>query len=140
MAAQALASADHDSPMLDMNTTPLIDVMLVLLIMFIVTIPIQTHAVKIDVPQGRTTLAVEPTKNKIVVDEAGAVSWNGRTVSLPQLTDALVRSQQRLPTPEIHIQPVAEAPYARVDEVLATTKRVGVEKLGFVGNEQYRRF
>ena len=141
MTAQALAHPDHEAPMMDMNTTPLIDVMLVLLIMFIVTIPIQTHSVKMDLPGTITPPPiVEPLKNKIVIDERGGVLWNGRAVDLTGLSDALRRSQDVRPAPELHIQPVAEAPYARVDEVLATAKRVGVANLGFVGNERYRRF
>lgn len=141
MTARALDERDYDAPIMDMNTTPLIDVMLVLLIMFIVTIPLQTHAVKIDLPQGIIDRPpVEPVRNKIVIDEGGRVLWNGRVVELAGLADALRRSQDVRPLPELHIKPVAEAPYARVDEVLATAKRVGVANLGFVGNEQYRRF
>jgi biopolymer transport protein ExbD len=130
-------------PMMEMNTTPLIDVMLVLLIMFIITIPIQTHAVKLDLPQpneNNTPPPVDPVKNKIVIDPAGSVFWNGAVVDLPTLTQYLDLTQQMNPTPELHLQPDPNARYERVDEVLAVTKRVGVEKMGFVGNEQYREF
>ena len=127
------------APIIEMNTTPLIDVMLVLLIMFIITIPLQTHAVKIDLPAG-TSVGVNPTKNKIVIDARGGVSWNGEAIDLPELSGALARTKALPETPELHIQPEALAPYARVDEVLAVTKRVGVEQMGFVGNEQYREF
>jgi biopolymer transport protein ExbD len=136
----AVASADSDEPMMDINTTPLIDVMLVLLIMFIITIPIQTHAVKIDLPvndPNSTPPPVDPIKNKIVVMPEGAVLWNGEPVQLTQLQELLERSTQMQPTPELHLQPHPEARYDLVDEVLAVTKRAQVTAMGFVGNEAY---
>ncbi|MCM8556457.1 ExbD/TolR family protein [Sphingomicrobium sediminis] len=137
MAAATLS--EDGEPMMDINTTPLIDVMLVLLIMFIITIPIQTHAVKLDLPQdsNSTPPPVDPIKNKIVVTEDSQVLWNGAPVSLIDLRQFLDVSQQLVPTPELHLQPEANARYELVDEVLATTKRANVEKLGFVGNEAY---
>ena len=143
MSMQMASENSEGEPMMEMNTTPLIDVMLVLLIMFIITIPIQTHAVKLDLPQpneNNTPPPVDPVKNKIVVDPAGQVFWNGAVVDLPTLTQYLELTQQMEPTPELHLQPDPNARYERVDEVLAVTKRVGVEKMGFVGNEQYREF
>ena len=143
MSMQMASENSEGEPMMEMNTTPLIDVMLVLLIMFIITIPIQTHAVKLDLPQpneNNTPPPVDPIKNKIVIDPAGAAFWNGAVVDLPTLTQYLELTQQMNPTPELHLQPDPNARYERVDEVLAVTKRVGVEKMGFVGNEQYREF
>jgi len=142
MSMQMASENSEGEPMMEMNTTPLIDVMLVLLIMFIITIPIQTHAVKLDLPQPSDEPAplVDPIKNKIVIDPAGQVFWNGAVVDLPTLTQYLDLTQQMNPTPELHLQPDPNARYERVDEVLAVTKRVGVEKMGFVGNEQYREF
>ena len=143
MSMQMSSENAEGEPMMEMNTTPLIDVMLVLLIMFIITIPIQTHAVKLDLPQpneNNTPPPVDPVKNKIVIDPAGSVFWNGAVVDLPTLTQYLDLTQQMNPTPELHLQPDPNARYERVDEVLAVTKRVGVEKMGFVGNEQYREF
>ena len=130
-------------PMMDINTTPLIDVMLVLLIMFIITIPIQTHAVKLDLPvdsQNNTPPPIDPVKNKIVVDPAGTVTWNGTPVNEVQLRQFLDLTQQMTPVPELHLQPHPEAKYVVVDEVLAITKRANVEAMGFVGNEAYRNF
>ena len=127
-------------PMMDMNTTPLIDVMLVLLIMFIITIPVQSHAVKLDLPQDsgdNNPPPVDPVKNKIVVTSQEQVLWNGTPVSLLQLRQYLDVSQQLVPTPELHLQPEPNARYELVDEVLAVTKRAQVEKMGFVGNEAY---
>ena len=139
MSMQTASENSEGEPIMEMNTTPLIDVMLVLLIMFIITIPIQTHAVKIDVPRG-IAASIDDTKNKIVIDAAGRVLWNGEATDLATLAATLERMQQLATVPELHLQPDALAPYARVDEVLAVTKRVGVEKMGFVGNEQYREF
>ena len=139
MSMQTASANGADEPVVEMNTTPLIDVMLVLLIMFIITIPIQTHAVKVDLPTADGG-AVNPSKNRIVVDSAGRVFWNDAAVDLPTLTQYLELTKRLLRTPELHLQPHPDARYERVDEVLAVTKRVGVEKMGFVGNEQYRRF
>jgi len=135
--------SDSDEPMMDINTTPLIDVMLVLLIMFIITIPIQTHAVKIDLPVNdptNTPPPVDPERNKIVVDRAGAVLWNGTPVDLVTLRQYLDLTTTIRPTPELHIQPDPEARYEVVDEVLAVIKRANIESMGFVGNEQFANF
>jgi biopolymer transport protein ExbD len=126
--------------MLDVNVTPLIDVMLVLLIMFIITIPIQTHAVKLDLPvnqQNNPPPPIEPIKNKVVVTAQGQILWNGNPVSQDQLRQYLEITQQMNPVPELHLQPDATARYELVDEVLAITKRAHVQKMGFVGNEYY---
>jgi len=134
------AGAAEGEPMMDINTTPLIDVMLVLLIMFIITIPIQTHAVKLDLPQNQQNMPpppVDPIKNKVVVTEAGAILWNGTAVTLLQLRQYLDVSQQMNPVPELHLQPEPNARYEVVDQVLAVTKQAHVEKMGFVGNEAY---
>jgi biopolymer transport protein ExbD len=140
MAMQTTGSNEAGEPMMDINTTPLIDVMLVLLIMFIITIPIQTHAVKLDLPvdsQNNTPPPIDPVKNKIVVTQGGAVLWNGAPVNLTQLRQYLDVTQQMDPIPELHLQPEPEARYVLVDEVLAVTKQAKVSKMGFVGNEAY---
>jgi biopolymer transport protein ExbD len=132
--------AGEGEPMMDINTTPLIDVMLVLLIMFIITIPIQTHAVKLDLPQNdpnNVPPPIDPIKNKIVVTQAGAILWNGAPLNQEQLRQYLDVTQQMDPVPELHLQPEPEARYELVDEVLAVTKRANVTKMGFVGNEAY---
>ena len=130
-------------PMLEMNMTPLIDVLLVLIIMFIITIPIQSHAVKLDLPQNDPSQIqppIDPIKNKIVITQAGAILWNGVPVNQGLLRQYLDVSQQMNPIPELHLQPEAAASYGLVDEVLAVTKRAKVEKMGFVGNEAYMNF
>ncbi len=134
------AGRDDGEPMMDMNTTPLIDVMLVLLIMFIITIPVQTHAVKVDLPQPSANNAppVEPTKNKVYIDAQGQVFWNSMPINDVMLRQYLDASLQLSPEPELHFQPDPQARYEVVDRVLAIIKRANVTKLGFVGNEQYR--
>jgi biopolymer transport protein ExbD len=129
-----------DEPMMDMNTTPLIDVLLVLLIMFIITIPIQSHAVKVDLPQpnNQPQTQVDPVKNKISINAQGQTLWNGSPVDEVTLTQYLDQSVAMEPQPELHFQPDATARYEVVDGVLAIIKRANVTKLGFVGNEQYR--
>ena len=141
--AAGVASDDHSEPMMDINTTPLIDVMLVLLIMFIITIPIQTHAVKLDLPVDQPNQPrppIDPVKNKIVIEPNGAVLWNGTPVDHVTLRQFLDITTTMTPTPELHLQPHPEARYEAVDEVLAITKRANVQSMGFVGNEQYANF
>ena len=139
MSMQTTSDNSSGEPMMDINTTPLIDVMLVLLIMFIITIPIQTHAVKLDLPQNTNSPPppIEPTKNIVVVTKEGTILWNGQQVSMDQLRQYLDQTQQMNPVPELHLQPEATARYELVDEVLAVTKRAHVQKMGFVGNEYY---
>jgi biopolymer transport protein ExbD len=134
---------NDDEPMMDINTTPLIDVMLVLLIMFIITIPLQTHAVKLDLPQDQPNQQpppIDPVKNKIVITPANEVLWNGTPIDLARLRQYLDVTQTMNPIPELHLQPDPNARYELVDEVLAVTKRARVEKMGFVGNEAYGTF
>ena len=140
MAMQTTSDNLSGEPMIEMNMTPLIDVLLVLLIMFIITIPVQSHAVKLDLPvnqPNQTPPPVDPIKNRLVVTAQGQALWNGTPVSLEQLRQYLDISQQMNPIPELHLQPEPDAPYGVVDEVLAVTKRAHVEKMGFVGNEAY---
>ena len=143
MAMQTTSDNTSGEPMMDINMTPLIDVMLVLLIMFIITIPIQTHAVKLDLPVDQPNSPpppIDPVKNKVVITAQGQILWNGNAVSPEQLRQYLELSQQIQPIPELHLQPEPEARYELVDEVLAITKRAHVEKMGFVGNEAYMNF
>ena len=143
MAMQASTDNPKGEPMMDMNVVPLIDILLVLLIMFIITIPVQSHAVKLDLPQdqpNQTPPPVDPVKNKVVVTGSNQILWNGAQVSPQQLRLYLDATQQMDPIPELHLQPEPNARYELVDEVLAITKRAKVEKMGFVGNEAYATF
>ncbi|WP_447765847.1 ExbD/TolR family protein [Sphingopyxis panaciterrae] len=138
--SMAVGDRDENEPMMEMNTTPLIDVMLVLLIMFIITLPVQTHAVKIDLPVPTDTKNnVDPEKNKVMIDPAGTITWNGQPVDLAQLANYLEQTKALPVEPELQVQPDPFARYFVVDNVMAVIKRSGVGKLGFVGNEQYGR-
>jgi biopolymer transport protein ExbD len=126
--------------MVDINTTPLIDVMLVLLIMFIITIPIQTHAVKLNMPAPSN---VQPTKvpeiKRIDVDFDGTIGVNGVLTSKDEL-DAMLAEWGRLPTddqPEVHLRPNKLVTYKHVAAIMASAQRQGVQKIGMVGNEQF---
>jgi len=133
---------DDGQPMMEMNTTPLIDVMLVLLIMFIITIPVQTHAIPIDLPQGSDSdnVPVETEKNKLVISPDNQILWNGNGVSQGQLVDLLSRTKAMAVEPELQFQPEPRAQYQLVQQVLKIIKASGVTKFGFVGNERYRMF
>ncbi len=135
------AGRDDGEPMMEMNTTPLIDVMLVLLIMFIITIPPQTHAVKVDLPQDshNPTPPIKPDQNTVSIDPAGTVAWNGTPVDQVTLAQYLEATKNIKPEPELHFQPDPNAKYEKVDQTLATVKRSQITKLGFIGNEQYFR-
>jgi len=125
---------------MELNTTPLIDVMLVLLVMFIVTIPIQTHAVKLDIPPRDVRAEVSPVRNTVVITASDAILWNGRPVSLRTLRNNLAASQQLRPLPELHLRPDPAARYEMVDQVLAVAKQEKVGKMGFAGNERFATF
>ena len=129
----------HPDPLVDLNTTPLIDVLLVLLVMFIITIPLQTHAVKIDLPAACPSCpTVENDINTITIDPSDRLAWNGSVLTTTELRSMLLRLQGMEPAPELHLMPDPEARYGKVDEVLAEIKRARVLKFGFVGNEAHR--
>jgi biopolymer transport protein ExbD len=139
MAMSAGASEDGDV-MVDINTTPLIDVMLVLLIMLIITIPIQTHAVKLNMPVNSTPPpdAVKPEVVEIVIDFDGQIGWNNEVIKdRADLEAHLYRISQQPNQPEVHLIPNKLAPYKYVAEVMAEAQRLGVNKFGIVGNEQF---
>ncbi len=125
--------------MVDMNTTPLIDVMLVLLIMLIITIPVQLHAVNLDIPlPTNAPKTVEPVVMRVDVDETSAISWNGEQLAdRAALELKLTESARMQPQPEIHIRSKGKAKYEAVATVLAAAQRNGLNKLGIVGTEQF---
>ncbi len=133
------AVSRETQPMIELNMTPLIDVLLVLIIMFIITIPIQTDAVKLDLPQGRP-LPSDGQRNLLTIATDGTARWNGAAADDAALMATLRASQSMIPQPELHIRPDPMARYERVDEVLAMTKRAKIKRMGFVGNDAYRRF
>ena len=142
MAMQTTGSNNEGEPVMDINTTPLIDVMLVLLIMIITTIPPQSHAVKLDLPQNSNTPPppVDPIKNKIVITPDNQILWNGTSINQNQLVGNLLATKQIQPEPELQFEPDPQASYDLSAKVLNVIKSSGVTKFGFVGNEQYREF
>jgi biopolymer transport protein ExbD len=134
---------DDGTPMMEMNTTPLIDVMLVLLIMFIITIPVATHSIDIDLPPPTppdTPPPINPIKNKVSITPQGAVMWNTSPVSGGELRSLLGQTLTMDPEPELQFQPQPEASYDLSAKVLDIIKASKVTKFGFVGNEMYSEF
>jgi biopolymer transport protein ExbD len=134
------SGADGDPEvMLDINTTPLIDVMLVLIIMLIITIPIQTHAVKLNMPVGNPP--PPPTPPEVVtieVDFDGTILWNGDTVADRPTLEAKFRGASAQPVqPEFHLRPNKLVTYKHVAGVMATAQRLGITKIGLIGAEQF---
>jgi biopolymer transport protein ExbD len=129
-------AAAADAPISALNTTPLIDVMLVLLIMFIVTIPLMTHSVKIDIPQGPVTeIPKEPETHRLHMDPASRLYWDGAPIAEAALRERLAEFRTRDPEGHLLFQIEAETRYEDFDRILADVKRAGIERLGFVGNE-----
>ncbi len=134
---------DDGAPMMEMNMTPLIDVLLVLLIMFIITIPVATHSVDIDLPAPSDVpqdITVEPEKNKLILSAQNEILWNGNVIDMGQLRTLLEQTKSINPEPELQFEPEARASYDLSAKVLQIIKASGVTKFGFVGNEQYRTF
>lgn len=125
--------------MSEMNTTPLIDVMLVLLIMLIITIPIQLHNVELNLPAGNPPPpTVIPEVVQVDINAAGVVSWNGETIADREVLDSkLSGAAAQDVQPELHLRADRNAPYKAVAAVLASAQRLGANKLGLVGNEQF---
>ena len=125
--------------MMDINTTPLIDVMLVLIIMLIITIPVQLHSVNLNMPAGTPPPQTkEPVVVTIDIDFDGTILWNGETVPDRQALQVKLRDAAAIPDqPEVHVRPNKLVEYKSVAAVLASAQRLGVTKLGMVGNEQY---
>ena len=130
--------AGDDNSMCDINTTPLIDVMLVLLIVFIITIPVLTHAVKLDNPIGTPPpVTVPPEVINLEVDFDGTILWNTTPVDMPTMVEYLRSEAEKVPQPEVHLRPHKRARYDVVAKVLAACQRNKIRKIGFVGNEQF---
>ncbi|MCC9598204.1 MULTISPECIES: biopolymer transporter ExbD [Rubrivivax] len=140
MAMQVGSGGGDDDVMVDINTTPLIDVMLVLLIMFIITIPIQTHAVKMNMPTPNNA-APPPQPPEIIridVDFDGTIGWNGEIVPDRAALEAKLASvAAAADQPEVHLRPNKLVTYKVVAMIMASAQRLGVTKIGIVGNEQF---
>ena len=134
-------SAKEPDVMIDINTTPLIDVMLVLLVMLIITIPIQLHSVNLNMPIGTPPPPLEePVVITVDVDFDGTIYWNGEILANKDaLEEKLVAAAATPVQPEVHLRPNKLAEYKDVAMVMAAAQRLGVTKLGLVGNEQFVR-
>lgn len=133
------SASDEPEVMIDMNTTPLIDVMLVLLIMLIITIPAQLHAVNLDMPlPTNAAKKADPVVIKIDVDANSVINWNGKPVgSRAEMEAKLTEAAAQQPQPELHIRSHAKAKYEAAAAVMASAQRIGLTKLGIVGSEQF---
>ena len=135
------SAAANAQPFAEMNTTPLIDVLLVLLIMFIITIPVATNSVEVDMPSdGVVVTEPNPIKNKVVITVRDQTLWNGRTVSDSELAALLAKTRKFTTEPELQYEPSASASYDRSLRVLNIIKASGVTRFGFVGNDRYAAF
>ena len=133
------SGTDDQDVMIDINTTPLIDVMLVLLIMLIITIPIQLHAVNMDMPIGNPPPPlVLPEVVKIDIDDRGLTYWNGEVVAdRAALEDKIKAAASQAVQPEVHLRPDKESKYSVAAGVMASAQRLGLTKIGIVGSEQF---
>ena len=134
------AGSDSDpEPMVDINTTPLVDVLLVLLVMLIITIPIQLHSVNIEMPGQAPPPQVEPQVVQVDVTAGGAFLWNGEVLAGRDELETRLRAAAvtQPEQPEIHLRPHRAAKYDRVAAALASAQRLGLTKIGLVGSEQF---
>ena len=134
------STSDEPEVLMDINTTPLIDVMLVLLVMLIITIPIQLHSVNLEMPVGAAANKIEPEKIYIDIDERSIVYWQKLPVSSAQDLEDKMKAAALAPTqPEVHLRPNKAARYAVFANVLSSTKRLGLNKIAVIGSEQFVR-
>ena len=135
-------SSPFDQPLGEMNTTPLIDVMLVLLVMFILAVPAAVNQISVDLPAPGpvSDRPVYRDRNRITIDASSRISWNDHLVTADQLAALLQETRGINPEPELRFEPDPTAPYDATAKVLNTIKRSGVSAFGFVGNDRYATF
>lgn len=139
MAIGSFNGRSHQAPMADMNVVPLVDVMLVLLVIFIVTAPLLTHAVKIDLPKASSSANItKPEHIEFGIRESGELFWNGEPVSLESLPQRLAGEASKQPQPEVHIRADRYAHYEKVAQVMALAAKSGLSRIGFVSEPQGR--
>ena len=135
-----VGSSNSDQPevLMEINTTPLIDVMLVLLVMLIITIPIQLHSVNLEMPVGTPPVNnIKPEKVQIDIDDKSTVYWQGLPVTAQELEFKMIETARAAVQPEIHVRPNKAASYAVFANVLSSTKRLGLNKIAVIGSEQF---
>ena len=136
--AMNIGSQKEDEVLMEINTTPLIDVMLVLLVMLIITIPIQTHAVKLNMPQDAPPVHHDPVVVTLDIDARGQVFWNGQLLDDQAAVETKFKVvSQQSDQDEVHLRPNKDVAYEHVARVLAAAQRIGISKIGLTGNEQF---
>jgi len=136
--AMSISNGGDGDPMAEMNTTPLIDVMLVLLIMFIITLPLMTNNTRIDLPQKPSPNTVKYEAINLNIEYDGTMVWNGTVLeSYQQLEQYLRSAASQASQPELHVRPDKRAKYDQVAQVLAIAQRNGIQRIGFAGQEQF---
>jgi biopolymer transport protein ExbD len=131
--------SDDAEPMIEMNTTPLIDVMLVLLVMLIITIPIQLHAVNMNMPTDAPADSTMPEIIELSLPATGDILWQDKTVDLPELENLMRKAAAATEQPVINVKPDRHAKYSTLVSVLSASRRTGLTKIAIDGNEQYDR-
>jgi biopolymer transport protein ExbD len=133
MSFGSLSDSESDGDLAEINMIPLIDVMLVLLVIFIVTAPLLTHAVKVDLPRASSAPNLtKPDNVQVAIDRAGQVHWNGEAVTAPVLAERLRAAAAQSPQPELHLRAERTTPYEKVAEVMSAAAREGLTRIGFV--------
>ena len=137
--AFAIASSASE-PLSEINTTPLIDVLLVLLIVFVMSIPIATNSLEVELPSSIVERGPDPVRNLLVIEADGDLLWNGRAIDERTLAGQLAQVRAMSPEPEVQFRPDANASYERSAQILLIVKQSRITNFGFLGNEQYRVF
>mgnify|MGYP001049760483 CR=1 FL=1 len=133
MAFGSFGASRNNALMAEINVVPMVDIMLVLLVIFIITAPLLSHAVKIDLPQASSTPhTLEADTIQFAIDDAGLMYWNGEAVTMPEAVERLQRAGQQQPTPELHLRIDRNARYQQIAEVMSEAGKAGVGKVGFV--------
>jgi biopolymer transport protein ExbD len=140
MAFGSLSDSDVGGDLAEINMIPLIDVMLVLLVIFIVTAPLLTHAVKVDLPKASSMPNLtQPDNVQLAIDAQSRVYWNGEPVDAAALADRIRAAAARVPQPELHLRAEAATPYEKVAQVMSETARHGLTRIGFVTDPSMNR-
>ena len=137
----AFATASSASePLSEINTTPLIDVLLVLLVVMVMAVPLATNSLEVELPRSIVKSRPDPVRNLLAIDADGDLLWNGRAIDEPELVGQLTQVRAMAPEPEVQFRPEANASYERSARVLLIVKQSRITNFGFLGNEQYRTF
>ena len=127
-------------PLSEINTTPLIDVLLVLLVVMVMAVPLATNSLEVELPRSIVKSRPDPVRNLLAIDADGDLLWNGRAIDEPELVGQLAQVRAMAPEPEVQFRPEANASYERSARVLLIVKQSRISNFGFLGNEQYRTF